>query len=187
MKFILTRHATTDWNLAGRIQGHTDISLNQQGRIEAEELAKVLSGLGIHLIVSSDLKRASETGDIISASLSVPSQLDTRLRECSSGDVEGLTKEQAVEKYGPSMESTWDDQYRAYDFRPFGGEHRDAVLARHMQALETLTSEQPNKTLLLIGHGRGMRTLLAGLGHSPDLKRGEYRIIEYTHRKLGQA
>ncbi len=186
MKFILTRHATTDWNLAGRIQGHTDISLNPQGRAEAEELAKVLFGLDIHLIVSSDLKRASETAKIVSALLGVPSQLDKRLRECSLGDIEGMTKEQAIEKYGPTIAPMWEDRY-PYDFRPFGGEHRDAVFARHTQILEALASEQPNDTVLLIGHSRGMRTLLAGLGHSPDLKRGEYRVIEYTHRKLGPA
>jgi len=104
MKFILTRHATTEWNSAGRIQGQTDISLSPQGKIEAEELAKLLSDVGINLIVSSDLKRASETAEIINASLNVPLQLEQRLRECSFGNIEGLTKQQAIEKYGLSME-----------------------------------------------------------------------------------
>ena len=182
MKFILTRHTTTEWNLAGRIQGHTDIPLSQQGKSEAEQLAKLLSGLGINLIVSSDLKRASETAEIVSALLTVPLQLETRLRECSSGKIEGLTKQQAVELYGSSMAPNWEDQHHAYDFRPFGGEHRDDVFARHIGVLKSLARERPNSTVLLVGHGRGLHTLLAGLGHSPELKRGEYRIIEYGSR-----
>ncbi|MEK7516278.1 MAG: histidine phosphatase family protein [Patescibacteria group bacterium] len=182
MKFILTRHTTTDWNSGGRIQGQTDIPLNQQGKTEAEQLAKLLSGLGINLIVSSDLKRASETAEIANALLAVPLQLEKRLRECSFGKVEGLTKQQAIEQHGSSMAPNWEDQHHTYDFRPFGGEHRDGVLARHIEVLGSLANEKPNGTILLVGHGRGLSTLLAGLGQLPDLKRGEYRIIEHDPR-----
>ena len=182
MKFILTRHTTTGWNSTGRIQGQTDIRLSPQGKTEAGQLARLLSGLGINLIVSSDLKRASETAEIANALLAVPLQLEERLRECSFGKVEGLTKQQAIERYGPSMAPNWEDQYHAYDFRPFGGEHRDGVLARHIEVLKSFASEKPDSTILLVGHGRGLSTLLAGLGQLPDLKRGEYRIIEYNSR-----
>lgn len=182
MKFILTRHTSTDWNSIGRIQGQADIRLSPQGKAEAEELAGLLSGLGINFIVSSDLKRASETAEIISALLVVPLQLETRLRECSFGKVEGLTKQQAIEQYGPSMAPNLEDQHRAYDFRLFEGEHRDGVLARHIEVLKSLASEKPNSNVLLVGHGRGLCTLLAGLGQSPNLKRGDYRVIEYDSR-----
>ena len=180
MKFILTRHSTTEWNSAGRIQGHTDIPLDQQGKAEAEQLAKALSGLGINLIVSSDLKRSSETAQIVNKVLAVPLQLDKRLREGSFGKIEGLTKQQAIEQFGSLVAPNWEDQYRAYDFRPFGGEHRDDVLARHIEVLRSLVSEKPNSTILLVGHARGLRTLLDGLGQSPELKRGDYRIVEYN-------
>ena len=179
MKFILTRHTTTEWNSIGRIQGQTDISLSQQGKTEAEQLAKLLSGLGINFIVSSDLKRASETAEIVNTLLAVPLQLEMKLRECSFGKIEGLTKQQAIEQYGPSMAPNLEDQYRAYDFRPFGGEHRDGVLERHIEALASIGGAKPESTVLLVGHGRGFATLLAGLGQPPELKRGEYRFIEY--------
>ena len=180
MKFILTRHTTTEWNSTGRIQGQTDISLSQQGKTEAEQLAKLLSGLGINFIVSSDLKRSSETAEIVNALLAVPLQLETRLRECSFGKVEGLTKQQAIGRYGPSMAPNWEDQHHIYDFRPFGGEHRDGVLARHIEVLKSLANEKLNGTVLIVGHGRGLCTLLAGLGQSPELKRGGYRLVEYN-------
>lgn len=182
MKFILTRHTTTEWNPAGRIQGQTDTSLNSQGKLEAEQLAKSLSGLGINFIISSDLKRASETAEIINFLLAVPLRLEPKLRECSFGEIEGLTREQAVDKYGLAILTDWEDQYRSYDFRPFGGEHRDGVLGRHLEVLKWCAGEKPNDTVLLIGHGRGLCTLLAGLGYPPSLKRGEYRTIEYNPR-----
>lgn len=178
MKLILTRHTTTAWNLAGRIQGQTDIALNEQGKAEAEQLAKLLVGLDIDFIVSSDLKRSSETAEIVNALLAVPLQLDKRLRECSFGTIEGLTRPEAIKQYGPSIAPNWEDGQPAYDFRPFGGEHRADVLARHMDVLKSLASDKPNNTVLLVGHGRGLRTLLAGLGQSPELNRGEYRMIK---------
>lgn len=182
MKFILTRHTTTEWDLLGRIKGQTDIGLNDQGRIEAGLLAKTLFNLGINLIVSSDLKRASETAEIINATIQVPLKLEHDLRECSFGKIEGLTRQQAIEQYGPAITQSWEDQYASYDFRPFGGENREDVLTRHFQILKSIALKDANKTVLLVGHGRGMCTLLAGLGYSPDLKQGEHRVIEYNLR-----
>src|SRR5947209_1575278 len=103
MKYVFIRHTTTDWNVAGRTQGQTDIPLNSQGRREAEQLAKLLSGLSIDFIVSSDLKRASETAKIIGNLLAIPVQLNPGLRECSFGDIEGLNKQEAIERYGLSV------------------------------------------------------------------------------------
>ena len=65
-RIYLVRHAETDWNAEGRIQGcSNDIELNDDGRIQAAEVAEKLHGLPIHLIVSSHLKRSVETADII--------------------------------------------------------------------------------------------------------------------------
>lgn len=180
MKLILTRHTTTEWNSVGRIQGQTDISLGPVGREEAQRLSEMLSPLGIHMIVSSDLKRAKETAGIINSVLQVPLQIEARLRECSFGKFEGLTKEQVIERYGLDAIKIWEDQHLAYDFRPFGGEHRDSVFARHIEVINQLADKHSEKVVLLVGHGRGMCTLLGGLGHSPDLKRGEYRLIEFN-------
>lgn len=182
MKLILTRHSTTEWNLLGRWQGHTDIGLNPQGRAEAEELAKALFSLDIDLIVSSDLQRASETARIINEILNLPLKLESALRECAFGKLEGLTKQQIIEQHGSGVLPSDEEQYHNYDFRAFGGEHRDAVWARHLQILESLVSAADGKTALLVGHGRGLNTLLSGLGHKPDLKRGEIRIVEYRPR-----
>ncbi|MBI4120832.1 MAG: histidine phosphatase family protein [Parcubacteria group bacterium] len=180
MRCILTRHTTTDWNTAGRIQGHTDVPLGLRGKVEAEELAKTLVGFDIQLIVSSDLKRARETAEIINVRITVPLEIDPRLRECAFGTIEGLTRQQAIDLHGPLTALNWEDNHYAYDFRPFGGEDRDSVFARHMEVLKSLSTRKQVSTILLVGHGRGFLTLLAGLGQPPHLERGEYRAIEYN-------
>ncbi len=179
MKFIITRHTSTDWNLAGRIQGQTDTELNEQGYKEAEILTEKLLGLGISRIVSSDLKRASQTANIINSKLNIPVHLEKGLRECLFGKLEGMTREETTAKYGKKIIKDWEDRYKAYDFRSFNGECCDDVLKRYIKVLQQYSKfNSKDRAILLVGHGRGIATLLVGLGHEPILERGEYKIIE---------
>ena len=68
---ILVRHGETDWNAAGRLQGHTDRPLNEYGRTQAKRLAEQLAGDGIAAIYASDLVRARETAEILGERLDV--------------------------------------------------------------------------------------------------------------------
>ena len=176
---ILIRHLTTTWNRRKRIQGQTDIELDEGGKQEAKALAKKLQHLGIGCIISSDLKRASQTAEIIAEILRVPVILDKRLRECALGTIEGLTREEAGEQYGDKILDTWDGQYDSYDFGKYGGENKTQVFRRHLELLKEISSITAEKTILLVGHGRGLNTLLSALGYPPTLERSEYRVIEY--------
>ncbi len=180
MKLVITQHTTSEWNAVGRIQGQTDISLNSRGRADALRLGAALSGLKIDFIVSSDLKRAKETASAINTVLNLPLRFDDRLRECSFGKIEGLTEQQVVDKYGAQIIPSFSDQYRNYDFRPFGGERREDVLVRHMEVLNSLVKTDTANIPLLVGHGLGMNTLLHSLGYDAGLKQGEFQIIEFT-------
>jgi len=181
MKFILISHTTTDWCLVGRLKGQTDRELTKPGRTEALKLASKLKNLGISKIVSSDLKRASQTAEIINTQLKVPITSDALLRECSFGSLEGMTKEEAVAKYGPMIIKDWDDQCESYDFKRFGGEDREEVLKHHLKLLKKYSGSNLKETaILLVGHERGLDTLLAGLGHKLLMAPGEYRIIDFT-------
>ena len=57
MRVLLVRHGETDWNAAGKIQGVSDIALNERGRAQAAELAGRLAGEGAVRIYSSPLMR----------------------------------------------------------------------------------------------------------------------------------
>jgi len=101
---LLVRHGETDWNAARRIQGSTDIPLNDTGRAQARETAETLVAQfsGRHpLVVSSDLSRARETAEIIAAALEVDApRLYPQLRERAYGIAEGLSIEEYRERFG---------------------------------------------------------------------------------------
>ena len=85
----LIRHGQTDWNLADKIQGQTDIPLNETGRKQALCLSPQISKLHLKQIVTSDLKRARETAQLLNTEAHVPIISDERLREINFGDLEG--------------------------------------------------------------------------------------------------
>lgn len=101
----LVRHGETDWNSGGRIQGSTDIPLNDTGRAQARELAERLAAeyAGREaVIVSSDLSRAAETADILAEALGTKVSLRMPgLQERSYGDAEGMDAPSFYETYGP--------------------------------------------------------------------------------------
>lgn len=193
MKFIFTLHAETDWNDSetGRLQGQTDIELNEIGRSNAKVLAEkiVVSGfgaLGIAKIVSSDLKRASETAEIIREQIFAPVVLDNRLRECRFGSLEGMSKAALKDQYqGPesnplfTTKDTWHGSFNEYDFSKYGGENRNQVFARHRACIEEVIRTTRGNAVIVVGHGTGLNTLLAGLNVEQVLKRGEYYVLEY--------
>ena len=63
----LIRHGETDWNVEGRWQGHADVPLNEHGRQQAIQISQQLAGVGLAAIYSSDLQRAQETAQALSA------------------------------------------------------------------------------------------------------------------------
>jgi probable phosphoglycerate mutase len=123
-RLILVRHGETDWNRARRIQGSTDIPLNDTGRGQARETALVLRDEldgGTVRLASSDLARARETAEIIGAELGIGAPRPYRdLRERNYGDAEGVTDVEFAERWGawptaqvPNAESRADVRARA--------------------------------------------------------------------------
>ena len=81
MAIYYTRHGQTDWNLDYKIQGRKDISLNETGRKEAEELRIKIQDIPLDIIYSSPLKRAYETAEIARGDRDIPLLTDNRLAE----------------------------------------------------------------------------------------------------------
>src|ERR1700735_3011372 len=90
---FVARHGETDWNAAGRWQGHTDVPLNDNGRAQARALAERLRGARLAGVVASDLSRAHETARIVAGELGVSlAYVERELRERGFGVFEGLTR-----------------------------------------------------------------------------------------------
>ena len=89
----LVRHGETDWNAAGRVQGHTPTELNESGRKQAREIGLLLKDHKFAAVWSSDLPRAYQTAELIvqTAGFGMSIQKTERLRERSFGKYEGLT------------------------------------------------------------------------------------------------
>lgn len=89
MKILVTRHGQTDWNVEKRIQGRTDIELNNKGIEQAYQTKENLENEKIDLIICSPLKRAKQTADIINKDRNIPIIYDERLLEICYGENEG--------------------------------------------------------------------------------------------------
>lgn len=91
-QLTLIRHGITDWNVTGKFQGHTDTPLSEEGRLQAQALAKHLKKAKVDLIYSSSLSRALETAKIVFPNRDIIQ--DHRLRELNFGAFEGFTHDE---------------------------------------------------------------------------------------------
>jgi broad specificity phosphatase PhoE len=92
--YFFVRHGQTDWNVQGKIQGHTDIPLNDTGRQQAAQLKKMLEDTHFSACFSSDLQRASETASIVVEDRPIEIVKETRLRERHYGDFQGKSSKE---------------------------------------------------------------------------------------------
>ena len=117
----IIRHGQTDWNIEHRTQGHTDIALNKNGIEQADLITQKIANLKIDNIISSDLKRAYMTAQIINKKFNKTIEEDKRLRECNYGEYDGQDKklvvyEEHIENPFPNGESLKDVERRMYSF-----------------------------------------------------------------------
>lgn len=146
--FALVRHGQTDWNAQRRLQGATDIPLNDVGRGQARDAVGVLSAYEWDVVVSSPLSRAAETAGLIAAGLGLSvDRLVPELTERSFGPAEGLQD-------GPDL-----DALRIPGgFR--GAESEDEAASRGLAALEALAEEFSGRRVLVVAHGTLLRVSL---------------------------
>ncbi len=172
----LARHGETDWNAQGKLQGRTDIPLNDFGRAQARALAARFERIRVGSVTTSDLLRASETGDIAAASLGVRARhIDPDLCERSFGVFEGLTREECAALH-PEEWRAWVER----TITPPGAEPREVAVARMQRALQRVVERTPGEAALIVSHGGAMRLLLVDwLGSLiPPIPNGAvYRVL----------
>jgi len=147
---ILVRHGETEWNLAGRIQGHSDSRLTARGAEQGRRAAERLAGLDIAAVYASDLGRARETGELIAAPHGPPVQTVQGLRERCYGAFEGRTAEEIRGEDPEVFERGLGD--RRGLARP-GGETQQELSERVMGALGEIAGAHPGETVAVATHG----------------------------------
>lgn len=164
----LVRHGQTDWNLAGRMQGRTDIDLNDTGRAQARELGRELNGQNWDLVVASPLSRAQETALLIAAELDVEHAAPVAdVIERGFGPLEGRIMAEVSEAEAATLAAETED--------------RETVLHRMLGALSVLVQENPGRKILVISHGAAMRIVrdaLAGVRIHDGVTNGELLKID---------
>jgi broad specificity phosphatase PhoE len=180
----LVRHGQTDWNAAGRIQGHTPTQLNAIGCDQAAALAAQLAGKRFAAIWSSDLPRASQTADALAKPHNLPVQLTPDLRERSFGKYEGASSDEIRSaRTALGLEQTGD----LADWTGMPGiESNDSLWSRVAAFLQSLSSRYPDDDVLVVTHGGVLsraiyRSLLIPDGtprHFP-LSNGIVAILQY--------
>ncbi|MBL8328256.1 MAG: histidine phosphatase family protein [Rubrivivax sp.] len=147
---IAVRHGETEWNVAQRLQGHTDIPLNALGQAQAQRLAEALDGETLHVIYASDLQRAHDTAAPLALRHGLAVNTDPGLRERAFGEFEGHTYAE-IESRWPEGAAAW--RRRDPAFEPPGGESLPAFQARSVQAALRLAARHPGQTVVLVAHG----------------------------------
>ncbi|ACV09288.1 histidine phosphatase family protein [Jonesia denitrificans] len=169
---VLVRHGRTAYNAAMRLQGQVDIPLDDIGRWQAAEAAKVLaqSPLATPFILASDLERARDTARVIGDALGVEVHTDARLRERGFGPWEGLTR--------PEIEEKWPGQYALWagggEPNIDGLEDKNTVGQRAADAiLEVANSDIDARDLVVVSHGAAISCIIAHLlDQEPSTWRG---------------
>lgn len=197
MRLYFIRHGETDWNKIRRLQGKSDVRLNEFGIHLAKETAKGLKDVPFDIAYTSPLVRAKETAKLVLGDRQIPLVEDKRIEEMGFGIYEGMcSSEENMEIPDPKFlyffTAPW--KYHA----PKGGETMEELLKRTGDFLEDLRKNPIHKkqTILVSTHGAALCALLAHIKGN-DLKHfwgkglhkncavtivdcidGDYKIIE---------
>ncbi|WWL79504.1 histidine phosphatase family protein [Bacillus altitudinis] len=145
----LVRHGETDWNAAKRIQGRTDIPLNDTGKWQAEQTGLYLKNAHWDVVISSPLSRAKETAHLILQHVHAPLVIMDDFIERDYGDAEGMSFEERQKlfpnKQYPNMEPL------------------SALQDRMLEGIEKVRATYPDKRVLIVAHGAAIHALLTSL------------------------
>ena len=164
-RLVLIRHGRTAWNAERRVQGHSDVPLDEKGRRQADEVAPYVARMRPRFVRSSDLARARATAERLASAAGVEVELDARLREYHLGERTGIT----MAEYAAAHP----EEYRAYrsgryDVVP-GGETTEQVVTRVTDAVHgALADLDPGECGVLVGHGAALKVSLLAILGWPD-------------------
>ena len=182
MILYFVRHGETEWNVRKKIQGATDIPLNDHGREQAQELAAYLKKerkagrFSAGCVYTSPQRRAAQTAQTVADALLIPCVPLDGIREMKMGDWEGLNWRTVKQRYRESYES-WNAD-RRYVRTPNGESYND-LLKRTFDAIgEILDREQERENVLVVSHSAvlmAVRCYLDGYSFEEGNMVGRYK------------
>ncbi len=170
---VLVRHGQSEWNKKNLFTGWRDVELTEQGRKEATEAGDLMKAAGLEFDVAytSALKRAQETNKLALSALGqsdIPVVENEALNERDYGDLAGLNKDDAREKWGEEQVHIW---RRSFDVPPPGGESLKMTADRVLPYFdsEIMPKVLTGTRVLVAAHGNSLRALVMKLDNlGPD-------------------
>jgi 2,3-bisphosphoglycerate-dependent phosphoglycerate mutase len=148
-RICFIRHGETDWNVAKRIQGQTDIPLNDTGRSQALAMAFNAAHYDFSAVYSSDLGRARDTAKMVAERRGLEVNALPQLRERHFGIFQGLTAEEGLQRY-PAAHACYKARDLDYDFET--GESLLRFAERVKEAVDYLTKHHSEQTIAVVSH-----------------------------------
>ena len=179
----LVRHGESMGNANGVWQGQADFELTETGKSQAAALAQhwQQEGKSFDLAITSPLKRARQTAEIIAARLQVPLETDADWMEWDIGEYSGLNDATIDERFGRR-------QKFSHPMLPVGkiGESKWMLMGRAARALQTVTSRQPGQ-YLIVAHGAVLNLALMvclGISLPPNDGGAHFRFFNTSVAEL---
>ncbi len=169
-KLILLRHFQSQWNKENRFTGWTDVSLTEEGRKSAKEIAAKLSDFKIDKVYTSALTRNRETVSLILQELGkkdMPVVADKALDERNYGKLQGLNKDEVKKQYGEEQVRLW---RRSWDQAPPAGESLKDVYGRAVSFYKKHIEKdlKNGKNILVVASHNSLRALVKHIENIPD-------------------
>ena len=164
LKLYLIRHGETDWNKIHRLQGRSNVSLNDHGRELARLTKEALKDIPFDAAYTSPLDRAAETGEIILEGRNLVLHKDWRLAEADFGIYEGIREQELRQKNDPFMKFFDDPEKKK---KTGGAENHKDVMIRAKDFLEStvLPGESEFEHMVIFSHGAWIHAFLTVVYH----------------------
>ena len=158
MSLFVIRHGKTDWNSESRVQGQSNIKLNEMGIKQAENIREKIENRNIDIIICSPLDRTKQTAEIINKNMDLPIMVDDRIKERNFGIFEGK-KTREIEE--------WKEYLKYHKNKELEeGEKIQDFFSRIFDFASEIEKEAQDKNILVVTHGgvaRGLECYFKGI------------------------
>ncbi len=184
MRLILVRHGQTQWNSVSRVQGRTDIPLNEKGKLQAEAIAGRLQGSSFDAVYASPLSRARDTAETITKRCGGTVVLDEDLIEIQFGKWEGMTSAELDSTY-PELFRDWGWIERSEDCAKMEAESQQEIVTRSMRFMRQIESRHGSRArILVVGHTMPTKIIIAHFIGLPYNRIRSLRVENCAYNEL---
>jgi broad specificity phosphatase PhoE len=147
LRLVLVRHGEPEASAHGRCYGRLDVDLSPRGRQQMRRVARLLESAPLAAVYCSPRRRARESGEIVAAPHGLAPRSEDRFREIDFGSLEGLTYDQAAERF-PEIYKAWMERPTEVQFP--GGESLSMMRIRVVSAAGELMGRHGGHTIAIV-------------------------------------